>query len=439
MVLKAAVQGAGHATDVRRRSFLKTCATLGAFNALGGISVLKSLAGESAGTARRGRKPHVAVIGAGAFGGWTALYLLRGGARVTLLDSWGPGNARASSGGETRVIRGTYGSDRIYVQMVARALELWRDHERRWKRHLYHRTGVLWMAGADDHFENAALPLLREAGLPFEELTTAQAAKRYPQVSFDGVNWALYEKDAGYLTARRACEAVLEGFLAEGGEYRQVSAAPGAIGGELRDLSLSDGSKLASDHYVFACGPWLGKLFPDVIGDAVEPTRQEVFFFGTPPGDARFSEETLPVWIDNGKQVFYGIPGNQWRGFKVADDTRGPVFDPTSGDRTPNAAAIQTARGYLAFRFPALKGAPLLEARVCQYENTPDLRFLIDRHPRAANVWLVGGGSGHGFKHGPALGEMVASFVLGEKPPDPFFALARLKDLSPEIRRRTHE
>src|SRR3954471_17951837 len=91
-------------------------------------------------------RPHVAVIGAGAFGGWTALHLLRRGARVTLLDAWGPGNARASSGGETRVIRATYGPDRIYVQMVARSLQLWRENETRWRKPLYHRTGVLWMA-----------------------------------------------------------------------------------------------------------------------------------------------------------------------------------------------------------------------------------------------------------------------------------------------------
>jgi len=377
---------------------------------------------------RAGSKPSIVVVGAGAFGGWTALYLLRRGARVTLLDAWGPGNSRASSGGETRVIRGTYGPDRVYTRMVARALALWRDNESRWGRRLYHRTGALWMVGKEQAYENAALPILREAGLSFERLTAAEAARRFPQVAFDGIEWAIVEKDAGYLTARRACEAVLDGFVSEGGEYRQASAQPGRIdGGRLADVGLSGGDRLSADAYVFACGPWLGRVFPDVLGDLIRPTRQEVFFFGTPAGDSRFSEESFPVWIDHGERIFYGIPGNQWRGFKVADDTRGADFDPTSGERTVSAEGLEAARTYLGFRFPALKGSPLLEARVCQYENSKDQNFIADRHPRASNLWLLGGGSGHGFKHGPALGELVAGNVLGETPLDPAFSLARFR------------
>lgn len=374
------------------------------------------------------KKPHVAVVGAGAFGGWTALHLLRGGARVTLLDAWGPGNSRASSGGETRVIRGTYGPRRVYTQLAARALALWRDHEQRWRRKLYHRTGVLWMVGRDDRYEKAALPVLQEAGLAFEPLSGAAAAQRYPQINFAQVEWAIYERDAGYLSARFACEAVLDGFLAEGGEYRRLAVQPGAVvGGEMRGVRLSDGADLSADAYVFACGPWLGRVFPDVIGDLVRPTRQEVFFFGTPAGDSRFLEESLPVWIDNsGTRLFYGIPGNQWHGFKIADDTRGPAFDPTSGERLPTSEGIRAAREHLAFRFPVLAGAPLVEARVCQYEDTPDEHFIIDRHPRAANVWLVGGGSGHGFKHGPAVGELVTGLVLGTRSPDAVFGVSRL-------------
>src|SRR5206468_4465317 len=155
---------------------------------------------------------------------------------------------------------------------------------------------------------------------------------------------------------------------------------------ELRGIKLSDGTTLGADGFVFACGPWLGRLFPDVIGDRVRATRQEVFFFGTPPGDQRFTEQALPVWADHGRGFIYGIPGNEWRGFKVADDTRGPPFDPTTGERVPTPEGLKAAREYLAFRFPGLKGAPLVEARVCQYENSPDEHFIIDRHPAATNV-----------------------------------------------------
>jgi len=371
-------------------------------------------------------KPHVVVVGAGAFGGWTALYLRRRGARVTLLDAWGPGNARASSGGETRVIRATYGPRAIYTRMAARALVLWKEHEARWRRQFYHRIGVLWLVESDDQYEKAALPILRDAKVDFEELAGPEAARRYPQINCERVRWAIFERDGGYLTARRACAAVLDGFRAEGGDYREVAIRPPQPArGELTTVTLSDGTTLGADRFVFACGPWLGALFPDVIGDRVRPTQQEVFFFGTPAGDRRFTEEAMPVWADHGTRFMYGIPGNEWRGFKIADDTRGPIFDPTAGERVPRAEALQTARDYVAFRFPALKGAPLLESRVCQYEESPDEHFIIDRHPAAANAWLVGGGSGHGFKHGPAVGELVATAVLDGEQPDAQFRLAR--------------
>ncbi len=263
------------------------------------------------------KQPHVVVVGAGAFGGWTALYLRRRGARVTVLDAWGPGNARASSGGETRVLRATYGPRAIYTRMAVRALALWKEHEQRWRRPLYHGIGVLWLVEGDEQYEQAALPLLRDAGVAFEELTGAQVGRRYPQINCERVRWAIFEKEGGYLTARRACAAVLEGFLAEGGEYRQlaVQAPLQRRAGEIGAVTLSDGSRLTADRFVFACGPWLGSLFPDAIGDRVRATRQEVFFFGTPPGDRRFTEEALPVWADHGTPFMYGIPGNEWRGF----------------------------------------------------------------------------------------------------------------------------
>src|SRR4029450_5071502 len=230
------------------------------------VSIARALSGQSP----RARMK-VVVVGAGAFGGWTALFLLRRGAKVTLVGAWGPGNFPARPGGGGGGVRAAWGPDRIYVRMVARALELWRENEKRWNRRLYHRTGALWMAGKDDRYEKAALPLLRESGLAFEELSKAEAARRYPQINLERVEWAIVEKDAGYLTARRACEVVLEGFLAEGGEYRPFSVAPGATaGGKLAGVALSDGTKLdAADAYVFACGPWLGKLFPDVVGDRI--------------------------------------------------------------------------------------------------------------------------------------------------------------------------
>ena len=370
--------------------------------------------------------PHIAVVGAGAFGGWTALYLLRAGAKVTLLDAWGPGNSRSSSGGETRVIRGAYGPDQPYTKLAARALHLWKQHQAQWKQRFLSPIGVLWMVEGDGKFERGSLPFLKEAGIPFDELTVPELKRRWPQISFENVEWAIYEPQSGYLLARATAHAVVEQFVAEGGEYRQKAVAAHDLeNGQWKALTLSDGTTLAADQYVFACGPWLGKLFPRTVGPHFISTKQDVFFFGTPAGDPRYNEENLPVWADCSGHFMYGIPGNQRRGFKLGDDTRGPEFDPTSGQRMVTEESLTEANRYLAYRFPGMKDAPLVETRVCQYEDTTDHNFIVDRHPSNANVWIVGGGSGHGFKHGPALGEMVAKLVLKDETADPLYRLAR--------------
>ena len=371
----------------------------------------------------------IVVVGAGAFGGWTALALRHRGAHVTLIDAWGPGHARASSGGETRVIRAAYGSRSIYTRMTLRALDLWRAHDPR--RRLLHETGVLWLFGDDDGFGHTSARVLRHHGARLDLLTMAEAARRYPQIAFDGVQSVFSEPDAGYLLARRACEDVVEHLTAEGGEYRQAAVpAPLAVDRDaLRRLPLAGGGTVEADGFVFACGPWLPGLFPEVAGTAIATSRQEVLYFGTAPGDARFTTGKLPVWMDfaAGSRTgqVYGVPASGSSGFKVADDTPGPPIDPNGGERIVSGEGVAKARAFLSRRFPGLAGAPLIGSEVCQYENTPDAHLLVDRHPRASNVWIVGGGSGHGFKLGPAVGEMMASLLLDDAPPDPQFRLSR--------------
>jgi glycine/D-amino acid oxidase-like deaminating enzyme len=291
------------------------------------------------------------------------------------------------------------------------------------------------MAGADDSYEREALPIMRDAGVHFEKLSGAECAKRWPQINFEDISWSVYEPESGYLAARRGCEAVLDAFIKGDGQYRQAQVTPGSISSNLmRGVSVRAGELLHADSYVFACGPWLGKLFP-FVAQVITPTRQEVFFFGTAAGDLRFTDAQLPVWSDDsrrqldgfpGRHWFYGIPGNHWRGFKIADDMRGAVVDPTTLEREISADGLAAARAYLRIRFPQLAEAPLVESRVCQYENSTDQNFILDHHPEAANVWILGGGSGHGFKHGPAVGEMVSDAVLGLKTPPPEFRLDRL-------------
>jgi sarcosine oxidase len=373
--------------------------------------------------------PHIAVVGAGAFGGWTALHLVERGARVTLTDAWGPGNSRASSGGETRIMRATYGPNQPYSELAARALKLWATYELRWKRQFLYRSGVLWMAGGrDDSFERGSIEMLGAAGITYQELPAARMRKRWPQINFEGIEWGIFEPQCGYLDARTSCAAVVEAFVAAGGKYLETAVSPdGMESTPFGSLRMSDGSRLKADIYVFACGPWLGRLFPQAVGKLVRATKQDVFFFGTPAGDSRFSDSQMPVWGDHQDHFFYGIPGSDRRGFKIADDTRGADFDPTTGERTVDRETLKAVRGYIGFRFPALKDAPLIETRVCQYEQTPDSHFLVDSHPMNEKVWLVGGGSGHGFKHGPAVGEMMAELILKDREPAAIWRLGRFQ------------
>ena len=278
-------------------------------------------------------KPHIAVIGAGAFGGWTALYLLRGGARVTLLDAWGPGNSRSSSGGETRVIRGAYGPDQPYTKLAARALELWKEHEAAVEAQIllpYRRP----VDGRRRRRIRARLASLRSKTPEFrsEQLSASELARRWPQINFENVEWGIYEPQSGYLLARASAQAVVDQFIAEGGEYRQAAVAAHDLdNGRWKRTASSPMAQrlLTTATFLLAVLGW-ASCFRTPSARIFVSTKQDVFFFGTPAGDPRYNEGNVPVWADHSDHFMYGIPGNQGRGFKMADDTRGAEFDPTT-------------------------------------------------------------------------------------------------------------
>jgi monomeric sarcosine oxidase len=367
----------------------------------------------------------VAVIGAGVFGAWTAHHLAQAGRRVALVDAYGPGNARASSGGHSRVIRMGYGDQEVYTRWSMRSLELWKALFARIGRPaLFQQAGVLWMARGEDPLTTSTLATLQRLGVRHERLGRAELDARWPQIDFGPNTWGIHEPESGFLMAFRAVQAVAEAATSGGVEYLQERiAAPPAGKGPLGAVATKSGRAIRAGTFVFACGPWLPKLFPDLLGDRIFPTRQEVFYFGPAAGDARFRSPAAPVWVDFAEEI-YGVPDVEGRGFKVAPDRHGPAFDPDAGERVITAATLATVREFVARRFPGLKDAPLVQSEVCQYENTSNGDFLIDRHPERGNVWLVGGGSGHGFKHGPALGEHVAARILEGGDVEARFSLA---------------
>jgi glycine/D-amino acid oxidase-like deaminating enzyme len=245
--------------------------------------------------------------------------------------------------------------------------------------------------------------------MDYQRLSINELEKKYPAINCKDLSHAWLDPFGGYLKAREATQLVAESFVAEGGVFKQAFVTPGKAGGHPE----AGGEKLQADYYIYACGSWLGKLFPGILDKTITCSKQEVYYFGPPAGSAKIYDD-LPVWVDaDGKDYYYGIPGNANRGFKIGVDRRGKPFDPTNGERTAEPDVLEHARKFIAHRFPGLKDAPVVESRVCPYENSPDGNFIFQQHPEATNVFFIGGGSGHGFKHGPAWGEFVAEKLVG--------------------------
>src|ERR1700730_2499909 len=369
------------------------------------------------------KKYDVAVVGAGVFGAWTAWHLCKRGRRVLLVDAYGPAHSRASSTGESRIMRMGYGADELYTRWSQRSLAQWKDFFVATRQPLFHETGVLWLAGKEYAWVRQTVETLRRCGVPLQELSRAELEKRYPQIGLDGITSGLLEPHSGVLMARRAVAAVAEDAVRGVVEYRVAHIADPRGAAAISAVMTNSGERIEADTFVFACGAWLGKFFPEVLGSRIFPSRQEVFFFGVPAGDARFAPPALPTWLFQEDEI-YGMPDLESRGLKIAVDRHGGRVDPDTQSRLASAKGAEEARNFVEQRFPALRGAPIVETRVCQYENTWNGDFLIDQHPEMENVWFVGGGSGHGFKHGPAVGQYVTERILGGGKEEKRFSLA---------------
>lgn len=387
----------------------------------------------------------VVVVGAGVMGAWTARWLRHRGHEVTVVEQNAPGGSSATSGGETRVTRSAHAGDELYPRWQRRSLGQWRELQDAVHEQLWVPTGVLWFAHRPDGFEAESLATLTRLGIPAERVEPAEMARRWPQVSPDDLAWALWEPEAGVLMARRSVAALARLLTAEGatlvrGQVLPLDESDLADGGtRLHRLRLADGDELAADAVVFAAGPWLPRILPGLFQGLLEVTRQEYVYLAPPPGDARFDAGAMPTWCDYDRAC-YGLPSIEGRGCKFAPDWPGPEIDPDTQERLISHDRVTASRAFAATRFPLLAAQPVVEGRVCQYSATPDTHFILDRHPRWANAWVAGGGSGHAFKHAPAIGEYVAALLDGDEavlaeigPRDDRFAL-RPRQAAPGMR-----
>jgi sarcosine oxidase len=360
--------------------------------------------------------PSAVVIGAGVFGASLADRLARDGWEVTLVERFEPGHPRAESGGETRLIRCAHGPDGFYARSARRALVLWRELGE----DVLVESGVTWFARREDGWEADSERVLRAAGIPVERMSPEEGARLFPSVAVDDLAFVLHEPEAGVLRAADGVRALVRRAREAGarlaiGEARPDGERVRLAAGDERVPAADDAVRhLEADFVVWACGAWLGRLFPDLV--PLRVTFQQLVLFAAPP------EWNAPGWVDF-DAAFYGHARVDPFGFKVGPDLDGAEVDPDTRPLEATAETIETAREYLAMRFPALAGAAVASAPGCHYALTPDGEFVFARHPEHERVWLLGGGSGHGYKHGPALAEHVAAVLDGAEQAEPRFAL----------------
>jgi len=409
---------------MKRRDFIKY--TSGAIATGSVLSNTQSFA-----NVHPSQSAEIIVVGAGVMGVWTAFYLQEQGAKVTLIDAYGPGNTRSSSGGETRILRADYGEKVIYTKMVVRAHELWDKWQKEWGRKLMYSTGRLSIGPADyATYANEAKRRLKPFGVNSEVLDRDEIIRRWPQLGILEDEVALYDEGGAggsTLLAREACRATTEKFIENGGTFIHAKALPGkSVNGQLDSIELSDGRKLRADQYVFAGGPWMGSIFPEVLSDKLKVFRRDVLFIGTPSGDPRFSYPNLPIWLFRGTR-WYGFPDFHGRGLKAAPFPDYNSIDMDMDERLIHPIEIKRARDFVEQRFPALKNQPITEGRVCQLTFSTDEDFIVDTHPDNKNLWFACAGSGHAFKHGPAFGEYLSKRVLNGTQVEEYDSAFRLK------------
>ncbi|MEV4299597.1 NAD(P)/FAD-dependent oxidoreductase [Microbispora rosea] len=352
------------------------------------------------------------VVGAGIWGASLALRLADEGWTVTLVEQYAPGHVRQASAGETRLLRCAHGSDDWYPRLAWQARDAWRSLEQRTGEELYVESGLMWFARDPDGWEARSALVLERLHIPCELLDPAEAARRFPGLRGDDLAFVLWEPNAGVLRARRATQVTARLAGAAGVRQVRARAVPYGRGAGV----VADGEVLTADRVVWACGAWLPRLFPHEAGH-VEVTRQDTFHFGVPRD---WTTPPLPAFCDYDLAA-YGHGDLDGMGMKVTADAEGEPYDPESGGRRVLRHTEEQARAYLARRFPSLVGAPVVFSQVCQYALTRDAEWIVAEIDDG--VWLLGGESGHGFKHAPALAGYVAEILDGAREPEARFGL----------------
>ncbi len=399
---------------MKRRKFVK----------LSGLGLAGMALSARAALVSKSRKaPDVIVVGAGVFGVWTAYHLKRKGANVTLVDAFGPGNSFGESGGHTRMTQ-IDGDSPIFIRSCLESFPWWERMDQSSYSRIIYKTGRLRLGKQPANLERARRrqEQLRAIGITnVEILDAAEMGRRWPAIRTDDMLFGSYHPGGPGGSALRAdvgCKVVANEFEKIGGKVVIGHADPLLAKGRVRGLRIREtGERLQAARYVFAGGPWMPSLFPELLAPRLRLEPRIVYFFKLPDGDERLAFPNVPAWTMPEESI-YGVPSIENEGHKFA-----PGIMPAS---VPDIE--QQTREFAYNRFPSLQGMPVLHVRACQLTRTVSYDFIIDRHPQLDNAFLVCAGSGQGYKHGPTVGLHASTMLVGEPVDAEYAAAFRLKN-----------
>jgi sarcosine oxidase len=361
-----------------------------------------------------GKVYDAAVIGLGAMGAGAAWQLARRGLSVIGFDAFHPPHDMGSSHGRSRIIREAYFEGAVYVPLVQRAYELWRELESARRQSLLTICGGLMIGDPSGPLVAGARESARRHGLPVEEWSSADVSVRVPAIRPGAGMVGLFEPRAGVLSPERGVQAMLDEAASHGADLRFDTPAT-ALGVDDGLVTVSTQDALTSARLgVCAAGGWLPALLPDLALPLT--VERAVQYWFQPAADDRFAPSRLPIFLleTPDDRFLYGLP-DQGHGLKLAEHHGGQVSSRGDINRRVDADEAHRFRAFVETYVATLPEGPV-DASVCTYTNTPDGHFILDRHPAHANLFVVSACSGHGFKFAPAIGELVADTLTGGEP-----------------------
>lgn len=359
--------------------------------------------------------PDILIVGAGLFGVRAAQTLNDRGHRVLLVDQGPPPHPLAASTDISKVVRMEYGSDAFYMALVEEAMAGFDEWNQTLSRPFYHQTGVSMLSGrpfSEGGFEADSWVLLQERGHHPERLSSADIQRRFPALNPEAYVDGFFHARGGWVESGALVAELFDRALASGVSF-QVADVRDIVteGDRCLGVQCADGTRIESDHTLLACGAWAASLLPE-LSVVIRSSGHPVFHL-RPSDPALFEAARFPVFTaDIARTGWYGFPVHpSGEVVKIGRHGRGLTVEPRHGQRRVLAEDEQALRAFLSGSIPALADAPIVNTRRCLYADTFDADYWMDHHPNINGLSVASGGSGHGFKMAPVLGELIADMV----------------------------